>query len=252
MGLFDFFKNKRSAEQTDNLPDDVITFWDKWGVSVENRERRQKTHASLRELGISYNPYLPFFDDSKTSQPKDLEQMCRRAMTALLVIQVACDVQAGNYDDAKTFIEQKLADYGLTDNLNQLETRIMTGQFSEQDVIDMAWTYESYWSLVWALGLIDDICDASTICDCDTAIRLVSQAESLDGFMASCRLRPVTEILDMLDLYYNYHWAVRNYQLHPEDTHIGNLNPSVVWERRRGLEWLLAEEQDWQDIELHT
>ena len=36
------------------------------------------------------------------------------------------------------------------------------------------------------------------------------------------------------------------------DTPIGNLNPEVVVERRRGLEWLISEESDWYNISLDT
>ena len=55
----------------------------------------------------------------------------------------------------------------------------------------------------------------------------------------------------MLDLFYRYDWACTEKRLNP-DTPIGNLNPEVVVERRRGLEWLISEEDDWFDIPLNT
>ena len=33
---------------------------------------------------------------------------------------------------------------------------------------------------------------------------------------------------------------------------IGDLNMEVVFERRRGLEWLISQENDWHEIALHT
>ena len=60
----------------------------------------------------------------------------------------------------------------------------------------------------------------------------------------------VVQALDMLDLYYRYHWACVEKRIKPE-TSIGNLNPSVVVERRE-LEWLISETQDWYDISLDT
>ena len=65
------------------------------------------------------------------------------------------------------------------------------------------------------------------------------------------RLRNVEKILDMLDLFYCYHWACVEKQIRPE-TETGKLNPEVVVERRRGLEWLISEEQDWNEISLDT
>ena len=47
----------------------------------------------------------------------------------------------------------------------------------------------------------------------------------------------------MLDLYYRYHWAVVENSINPE-TSIANLNPSVVSERRRGLEWIISDKKD--------
>ena len=55
----------------------------------------------------------------------------------------------------------------------------------------------------------------------------------------------------MLDLHYRYHWATEEKRLRPE-TEIKDLNPDVLMERRRGLEWLISEEFDWFDISMDT
>ena len=57
--------------------------------------------------------------------------------------------------------------------------------------------------------------------------------------------------MDMLDLHYRYHWATEEKRLRPE-TEIKDLNPDVLMERRRGLEWLISEESDWFDISMDT
>ena len=61
----------------------------------------------------------------------------------------------------------------------------------------------------------------------------------------------IEEVLDMLDLYYRFDWATTNKRI-DSNTNIGNLNPEVVLERRRGLEWLISDENDWYDIQLNT
>ena len=95
------------------------------------------------------------------------------------------------------------------------------------------------------------IYDASDVCDCNYAIQLFKKSISYEDFKNKCNLRSVNEILDMLDLYYRYHWACVEKRIKPE-TSIGNLNPSVVVERRRGLEWIISKTQDWYDISLDT
>ena len=55
----------------------------------------------------------------------------------------------------------------------------------------------------------------------------------------------------MLDLYYRYNWATVEKQIN-ENANIGSLNPEVVPERRRALEWLISDTYDWFDISLDT
>ncbi len=125
------------------------------------------------------------------------------------------------------------------------------GTYQEQDLIDLDWEYEAYWSLIWALGIIGDISNGADVCNCDFAIKLVTESKTYEDFKSKCNLRDINEVLDMLDLYYRYHWAVVDKRINPQ-TNIGALNPSVVVERRRGLEWLISNEEDWYDISLDT
>ena len=155
------------------------------------------------------------------------------------------------YEESKEFFADILSKYGVESCLNEKEKRLFNGNCSKQDAIDVVWTYEAYWSLVWALGLIDDISNAVEICDCQKAISLVSECGSLEEFKKQCHVRDIEEILDMLDLYYRYDWACTEKRFNPQ-TSIGGLNPEVVVERRRGLEWLISEENDWFDISLDT
>ena len=55
----------------------------------------------------------------------------------------------------------------------------------------------------------------------------------------------------MTDLYYRYHWACVEKSINPQ-TNIGDLNPEVVLERRKGLEWLISTKDDWNEISLDT
>lgn len=68
---------------------------------------------------------------------------------------------------------------------------------------------------------------------------------------SAIKLKSAEKILDMLDLFYCYHWACVEKRIRPA-TQIGDLNPEVVYERRRGLEWLISEESDWNKISLGT
>ena len=74
------------------------------------------------------------------------------------------------------------------------------------------------------------------------------QGELYPGFSDN---RPVEELKDMTDYYYRCHWATVERRLRPEVS-AGKLDEEVVQERRRGLDWLFAPEDDWFDISLDT
>lgn len=219
---------------------------------ISSEERRMKSNKFITERGIACLETLSLVEDSTQVQLKSLDDICKRAIASLLSIQLACDIGAGNdYDTSKQIITKLLDKYGVKNELLNKEQKLFDGTYNIQDALDVAWTYESYWSLLWVLGIVDDISYPTDICDCQKAISVVCNCEDYQEFVEQCQLRNIEEVLDMLDLYYRYHWACVEKQIQP-DTLIGDLNPEVVMERRRGLEWLVNEEKDWNDISLDT
>ena len=57
--------------------------------------------------------------------------------------------------------------------------------------------------------------------------------------------------MDMLDLYLRYNWAINDAKVNPQAS-IGKLNPSTVIERRRGLEWVVSDVEDWYEISMRA
>lgn len=219
---------------------------------ISNIERRNNSNKKKKQLGIACLETLPVIEDSTQVSLKDIDTICKRAIACLISTQLAIDISENNdYDSSKTFFLNMLKQYGVQDNLIEKEKRIFNGKYSKQDVIDVVWSYEAYWSLVWTLGLVENIDYPNQICDCEKAIMLVSTCKTYDDFKCKCKIRDIEEILDMLDLYYRYDWAVTEKRINP-DTLIADLNPDVVVERRKGLEWLIANEEDWDEISLDT
>ncbi|WP_024470439.1 DUF4272 domain-containing protein [Treponema pedis] len=219
---------------------------------ITPEERRRKSNEKIKGMGIACMEELPLRESSKEVRLKSLDSICNRAIAALLSIQLAEDI--GNnqgYEESKELFLSLLEKYEVSECLFEKEQRLFDGTYSEQDAIDVCWTYEAYWSLVWALGLVEDISYTNTICDVERAIKLVGDTDGKEAFKAQCRLRDIEEILDMLDLHYRYHWATEEKRLRSE-TEIKDLNPEIVMERRRGLEWLISEENDWFDISMDT
>jgi hypothetical protein len=214
-------------------------------------ERKAQTEKILAEKGISFLESLPLIESAEQISLKDFDTVCRRAVAALLCTQMAISLNENDVEGAGRFANL-VAYFDVNKSLNAKESKLFNGTASQQDVVDIVWEYECCWALFWALGLLDDISDASSICDCEKAISFVSQCESLDDFKSKCKLRSADEILDMLDLYYRYHWAVVQHEHIDKNCSIGSLNGDVVFERRRGLEWLICDTEDWNDISLDT
>lgn len=238
MALFDKFKNNKIL-----TPD----------------ERREKTIEQLKKQGIAYNPYLPLLPSGESVKLKSTEEVKKRALACMLSIQLACSIRNGdNYAEALLFV----LEYGRKWNIsiedflpkekvlihNKHTKDDSTVELSGQVITDIVWTYEVYWALIWAMDLISDkeLVNVSKICNTERAMAISALIPPLSGY-----IRNVEKILDKLDLFYCYHWACVENSLRPE-TKIGNLNPEVVVERRRGLEWLISEEKDWNDISLDT
>ncbi|MCR5608580.1 MAG: DUF4272 domain-containing protein [Lachnospiraceae bacterium] len=213
------------------------------------KKRREKNNHILEEFEISTSDkLLCYFSDDEVSL-RDIKDVAKRAVTCFFTVQIACDIANDSYQESIEFFKPLYDSFGLTDCLNSKEKRIYDGSYSEQDAIDMDWAYESFWALCWCLSLVDDITDADGICDCMEAISFVKGTNSIDEFLEKCTLKSKEEILDMHDLYYRYNWAINNAKVNP-DASIGDLDSSVVIERRRALEWILTDIDDWYDLSL--
>lgn len=213
----------------------------------KQKERREKNNRLVGKRGISVGEKVMTRWEDESVTLKETEAICKRAMACFYVIQIACDIGNNNYEEGLNYFKPILERLGVMDQLNSKEKRIIDGTYSMQDAIDMDWAYEAFWSLCWCLGLVKDISDASKVCDCDKAIGLMQSCNSVQDLVKKSKLRSKEEILDELDLYFRYNWAINDAKVNANAS-IGNLNPSIVIERRRGLEWVVTDEADWYDL----
>ena len=102
--------------------------------SEEQKARRIKNNIFLQEKGIITNNDLMCTDANMQIRPVD--EIIKRAVASLIVIQVACDI---NYDQ---FSEESMAkaiflldNFGVKDALNSKEERIMNLCYTKQDCL---------------------------------------------------------------------------------------------------------------------
>ncbi len=215
----------------------------------EAEKRKERSIDILKKQNIPYMEGLPMIETaSEIEITRTADEIAKRAIACLVTIQVACDM-SNNTEDIEKSIEymlELLKTYGVQDCLTENEKMFFTGKPDEQDTVNMIWKYEAYWVLLWALGIVDQLNPPSGICDCDFAIKSVSECESYQEFMKKVDLKSIEKILDEADLIFRYNWACVDARINGKATP-ENLNSSVVLERHKALNWLIAVDYDEKD-----
>ncbi|AZK44979.1 DUF4272 domain-containing protein [Paenibacillus lentus] len=223
-------------------------------VSAEGEQRKQETIAYLQSRNIPYIEGLPQLPPLADLHFKPREEIARRAVALLLVIQYACYIlQDEGVEQSRQFVTEMLDKYGVTNALTENEADLLQQEEPEhQDAVNISWQYEAYWVLIWALGLVESLEFPNQTCDCDFAIQAVSSCDSFEEFLGKTSPRRPEEILDEADRNYRLHWACVNSRIKGESAPAG-MNESIVMERRRALFWLIGSEgEEWDHISLDT
>lgn len=223
-------------------------------TSEEGEQRKNKTIAYLKDKAIPYTASLPQLPTIEACQFKTKEDIARRAVALLIVIQFACDVaQGGNVEESRDFFINMLRTYKVENDLTENERDFL--QASEPDVqkaINISWQYEAYWTLIWALGFVEELDFPDEVCDCEYAIQVVSNCETFEQFYLQAVMRSQEEILDEADKIYRYHWACVDSRIQERPAPAG-MNESIVMERRRGLFWIIGHRnEEWDTISMDT
>lgn len=219
-------------------------------IAINRRE------ATLKKLGfwnIDHCKGLPLIEDYKLCKSED--QICKRFIASLFSSMLACDyLQDRDFykTDGKKITEQAIVEFGLKNYLFPDEKKVLV-ECDEHVAVNVSWTVECSYSLAWVLGLVTtEEMEAPGESEGDHGLfQFIQPFHNFEDFKASCNLRQPSEIMDMLDLYYNYHWACVDNRLTP-DTNCGELNEEVVMERRKALEWLICKDKNWDSISLDT
>lgn len=216
--------------------------------------RKQESIEKLKAFHVPVISHLPVIETADKVRIRTAEEISRRAICCLLTVQMACEIHQNGYTaEAVNFFMDILESFGVADQLTEKEKAIFAGTASPQDVLNMIWKYEAYWTLIWALGLVDKLEPPCNICDCDFAIQVVSSKESFDEFVSQTKLRDIEEILDEADLIFRYDWACVDARIKGEEAPAG-LDHSVTMERHWGLNWLIDADgdNDWDWVGVDT
>ena len=198
------------------------------------QERKDISIEILKSQGVPFIDHLPLVYETSEVAPREKDEVIARAICSFAAIMCACTIKDnGELTDedkqgAKDFLDNR---FGCLDKLTRMERRVIEGEASCDEAVNMSWKYESLWALMWAMGLVKELDFPKDICDCDFVMKIFS-----GDFSERVKMRGTDEILQALDLIYRYHWACVNARVNGSKS--AGLDEEVVMERRGGLEWL--------------
>lgn len=213
------------------------------------RERKACSLQQLQALGVRVPASLPPVISVGEVSLRPADEVARR-MLALFAVAVRAESLATSEPLAVEEILARVPPARAA--LTPLEQSFLQAATpTTQRIADFAWRYEALALLQWSLGLVDRLPLPDAICDVPQTARLALDHHD-EAFIAAARLRPVTALLDALDLHLRLHWAVRQARLDPSEPPAG-LNPGVISERHHALNWLVGfEDKPWDEVDTPT
>lgn len=202
-------------------------------------EIRENTLRVVKDVFAFAPDHLPLLDDFAL---RPVQVIADR----ILCLHVAAAVSYGlNREKARAWILEE----GLAKSLAATERSFVFSGSGQVGVFRAR--IEGIWALAWLLSIVPDI-DFSQECDVGLALELpdLKSGESSAAFRQRARLRSKREVAAECDLAYCLHWALRQTLLNRKRLPAA-VAPDVVEERRRALEWAIAD-GSYDDISLDT
>ena len=200
----------------------------------EGVDRKRRTEERLAKRKIAVPAELPRIVSSKEVKLRDVEAIARRVMVLCLVAARAESVQLPVVEILKL-----LAQRGLAKDLSSSEQVFLgTRDPDEKMRQQYLWRYEGAWTLMWAMGYVDELSDGGKPGEVKKLVEMVVP-KSLVGLMEGAKVRSVGEILDATDYAYRLHWAARDY-IEKNNRPLDGLMVRVLFEQHYALNWLIG------------
>lgn len=214
-------------------------------ISAEIIDRKLRSEGILRAEGVPVLATLPAIESTAEALKRPKEEVALRTLCVLFVA-------AKGEGLGEDLVEQLLESYELRTHLTPDELAFVLDKSpSQHDRNQFTWRHEAAWTLLWALGFVDQLGKPAQFCDVGFAASTMAE-RTTSQFIEDAELRPIAEILDQADLIYRYHWAVINALTRGQEVPAA-LDPGVTQERHHALNWLIGyEDQAWDDVTTDT
>lgn len=206
---------------------------------------KKESEKTILGKGGKVLDWLPILERREKMRLND--ELINRALILNALINI--------YFEAPThIIKSWIERHELTPSLSEYEKSLLNKKnidLTEQEKINIHGYIEALWALMWAGNLIDDLPIDKCVEDyqVDLCPRL-EKGEDDSKFRNTIKIRTNEEIFKKLDLYFRAHWYTTDGIINKYPT--GEINDSIILERRKALEWLMDSTLDWDNIPLNT
>ncbi|TGD78417.1 DUF4272 domain-containing protein [Hymenobacter wooponensis] len=225
-----------AEQQPHSLPNEDIT--------EQFRQRvKKESEAKVLALGGRICDWLPLLDAPELREVVDVRGRMS-VVNALINISFQAPVAV---------ISAWLAKENLLGHLSPEEAAILAKDdehLTEQELANLRWNLESLWAMMWATRMVPDL-DPGKWCGDNMASLLpnLERGQSNEKLATLNALRPAAELYRMLDFYYRLHWYCVDERMHGR---AATVSESLVYERRKALEWIYNRQYAWDDVEMGT
>ncbi len=202
---------------------------------------REHSLKIVDSLGESISKSLPLLEGNI---------QLRSSKTILERILCLHAIAACSYGFERILIIEWLAQEKLDTKLTPNESLFLHGGIGSPPKFKQQ--IECMWALAWSLNLVAHL-DFKINCS-DDFVRLMpdlKHSENSQMLQNKMKIRPLKEIVASCDLAYCLHWLIRDRELAGNKKTLIEIQPRVIIERRRALEWLLNNES-WDNVSLDT
>jgi len=212
--------------------------------SEEQRARKARSEARLREEGVPIAVTLPVIADKASAKLRSRDAIVDRAL-ALTVVSVK-----GEGLDQKSVLSFVSELSAMPLFTPKEKAFIEAPAPTKQERAQFVWRYECLGVLHWALGYVEKLERPSKIVDAGLMVKLVRPGAA--KYREGAKLRSADEILDEADLIYRYDWACVDARVSGKPAP-GGVDCEIVVERHHALNWLYGyQDQAWDDVSTDT
>ncbi|ADE11351.1 DUF4272 domain-containing protein [Sideroxydans lithotrophicus] len=185
-------------------------------------------------------------DNCPPDEVREASEIARRALALFGVVGLGLGAPHSE-------IYSWLREENLWDELSPSELAYVSAKEpTRKQSIDATWKSEALAVLLWSLEkteylpAITEQCDTSIFQELLPPYANISPSE----FIASAKRRPDDVLIGMADELMDYHWQVRDAQIHSKPT---DLDIEIIQERHHAINWVIGYDgAPWDDVTTDT